>query len=126
MLKQKITDYIKKYHFYCYRKAIRNKYFSIKAGDERNRANTDKKVRLINKKQSKYTVQKNSFINDTSSSENESESLYYTALTNPHASNIVSDKLNTVSSSVQRYDILLFTFCEFHTTIQSTIPKFFL
>ncbi|XP_043668748.1 putative uncharacterized protein DDB_G0282133 [Vespula pensylvanica] len=83
------------------RKATRNEHYSIKAEDKQNKFNTDKKVRLINKKQTKYTTQKNSFINDTSS-ENESESLYYTALTNPHASNIVSDKLNTVSSSIQR------------------------
>ncbi|KAL2727017.1 germ cell nuclear acidic protein [Vespula squamosa] len=84
------------------RKATRNEHYSIKAGDKQNKFNTDKKVRLINKKQTKYTTQKNSFINDSSSSENECESLYYTALTNPQTSNIVSDKLNTVSSSVQR------------------------
>ncbi|XP_035722591.1 probable serine/threonine-protein kinase DDB_G0282963 isoform X2 [Vespa mandarinia] len=75
------------------RKATRNEHYLIKTADKQNISNTDNKVRLINQRQSKY---------NTSSSENESECSYYTALTNPQASNIVSDKLNTISSSVQR------------------------
>ncbi|XP_046817725.1 acidic repeat-containing protein isoform X1 [Vespa crabro] len=100
------------------RKARRNKHYSIKATDKQNTSNTDKKVRLINQKQSKY---------NTSSSENESECSYYTALTNPQASNIVSDKLNTISSSVQRdikiYDSDTKDKCNTNSTVQKVLDK---
>ncbi|XP_047352341.1 germ cell nuclear acidic protein isoform X2 [Vespa velutina] len=100
------------------RKATRNKHYSIKATDKQNTSSTNKKVRLINQKQSKY---------NTSSSENESECSYYTALTNLQASNIVSDKLNTISSSVQRpieiYDSDTKDKCNTDCAVQKVLDK---
>ncbi|XP_015171166.1 PREDICTED: uncharacterized protein PF11_0213 [Polistes dominula] len=75
------------------RKGRSYKHYATKTGDKQKRCNTEHK-------KPKHKTQ--NFINDSSSSDNETESLYFTALTTPRASDPISNKVNTKSSSVQR------------------------
>ncbi|XP_014609661.1 PREDICTED: MATH and LRR domain-containing protein PFE0570w [Polistes canadensis] len=96
------------------RKATSYKYYTTKLGDKQNRCDTSQK-------QLKHKTQRNSFICDSSSSDTETQSLYFTALTTPLASDLTPNKINTKSRPVQR----LFEICDSDTDDEySTNPSF--
>ncbi|XP_043492458.1 putative uncharacterized protein DDB_G0282133 [Polistes fuscatus] len=106
------------------RKATNYKYYRTElGGNKQNKCNTEQK-------KSKHKTQRNSFINDSSSSENETESLYFTALTTPRVSDLRSNKVNTKSPSVQRLIEICDSdtdneYCINHTSfkVQKTLEK---
>ncbi|KAK2584723.1 hypothetical protein KPH14_007056 [Odynerus spinipes] len=84
------------------RKAVIRSKHLIKTGGRQQKSNTNEtpQAKSTSKKQTKYRIQRNSFINDISSSDSEKDSLYYTALTTPRTSDIPRNPVST--SSIQR------------------------